>query len=286
MSHSECVVCPICHRKFREINKAHLNGHGLTVKEFDTLYPECNRVSEMSLMKKDTLSRASEEVRKKLKYSHTLKAYKERYGDKEGELKYNEMRKNKSTWKSIESYKVRYGEDKGIEIREKHNKSKGVTLEKYVRKYGIKEGKIRHKEWLEKNRKTNSLKHYIDKHGNKKGREVWFKKNSGISASNSSVPKENWSAYQKYCALVDKHTRLSLQLNSLEKLELRGKEHHLDHKISKCYGFNNGIPAHIIGSIHNLEMLTASKNSIKRKQCSMTLEELMQMIQNEQPQKA
>lgn len=53
---------------------------------------------------------------------------------------------------------------------------------------------------------------------------------------------------------MDKETNLSISLYGLQGLELRSieKGYSLDHKISKCFGFNNNIEPNIIGNIHNL----------------------------------
>jgi hypothetical protein len=48
----------------------------------------------------------------------------------------------------------------------------------------------------------------------------------------------------------------------------------IDHKYSIIQGFKNKIPAYLIGSILNLELLTMSENSKKATKCSITKEEL------------
>jgi len=70
-------------------------------------------------------------------------------------------------------------------------------------------------------------------------------------------------------------------LTSLENIERRGRAdlridcYHLDHKYSIFQGFLDGVPADVIGSKFNLEMLPWRENLIKRTKCSISLEELM-----------
>lgn len=40
------VRCPICNKKLKVITHSHLKLHGLTIKEFDEKYPNCNRTPE------------------------------------------------------------------------------------------------------------------------------------------------------------------------------------------------------------------------------------------------
>ena len=56
----------------------------------------------------------------------------------------------------------------------------------------------------------------------------------------------------------------------------RGKNYHLDHKYSIFEGFNNGVSPKIIGQYYNLEIMTAYDNLKKNKQCSITLNELLE----------
>ena len=54
----------------------------------------------------------------------------------------------------------------------------------------------------------------------------------------------------------------------------RGKEYHLDHIYSRKAGFDNNIPAEIIGHWTNLRLLEASVNNGKSSGCDKTIEQL------------
>jgi len=72
-------------------------------------------------------------------------------------------------------------------------------------------------------------------------------------------------------------------LDSLPLFEHRGLAgidgaHHVDHKVSIKYGFENNIPPFIVGNIHNLEMLPWRDNVYKSSRCSIDPEILFDVI--------
>lgn len=70
------------------------------------------------------------------------------------------------------------------------------------------------------------------------------------------------------------------QLDLFEKRGLAGIEgaHHVDHKISIKYGFINNIPPYIVGNINNLEMLPWIDNVYKSSNCSISIEQLCDLM--------
>lgn len=88
--------------------------------------------------------------------------------------------------------------------------------------------------------------------------------------------------FNYYKRVVNRFTKLSW---NRYKDQIRGsveygrsKEYHLDHKYSKIEGFKNYIPPYIIGHHKNLEILTVSENCSKQGQCSISKEELFDVI--------
>lgn len=76
-------------------------------------------------------------------------------------------------------------------------------------------------------------------------------------------------------------------LKSLPNYEKRGvymgkssNTYHLDHKYSILEGFKNNINPELIGNIHNLEMIPGYENRKKYKNCSITIELLLELTQN------
>lgn len=92
------------------------------------------------------------------------------------------------------------------------------------------------------------------------------------------VSDENKTDFQIYYAEVWKYTRRN-NLSELEHIEKRGHANqgkfHLDHKYSIFQGFIEEVPPYIIGSIHNLEMITGRNNLSKGRKCSISKEELL-----------
>lgn len=270
------VICPICNKKYKEINNTHIKMHGLTMYEWNIKYPNFERLSNNARYNKGTLRMMTSEISMKLKKSHTLDGYIEKYGEEIGKEKYLLRCENINNARQKEYYIEKYG----ILEYEKIKKSKGITLNKYIIKYGEEVGKEKYNMWLVYNKTKNTLPFYLNKYGEKEGYNKWFIKNKKNSESSRHIEINKISEYQQYCIEVDKETRISLQLNKLDNIELRGKEYHLDHMISKCYGFNNNISSKIIGSIYNLKIIPSSENLSKQKKCSITLEELNNKINN------
>lgn len=272
------VVCPICNLFFKEINNVHIWSHSMSISDWKEKYPDFNNLSTETRKKKATLKNLTTEQSKSLKEGHTLKGFIKKHGVKEGEEIFKKYKEKESYIGSKQYYLDKYGEEIGLKKYIKIYKNKGTTLKKYIKKYGEIDGKIKFKEKKEFMAYTKTLNYFLDKYGEKIGLEKWLLKNKRMSDSSRSIDVDKIDEYTKYCIDVDKETRLSLQYNNLNKIELRGKDYHLDHKISKCYGFNNNIDAKIIANIHNLEIISASDNLSKQRHCSQSLDELINKI--------
>lgn len=102
-----------------------------------------------------------------------------------------------------------------------------------------------------------------------------------VSKSNSK-PYDLIKGYREYNIIVNQETRRSLIKHKKDILnyELRGKKHgyELDHKYSIYEGFTNNIDPKIIGHWKNLEIITRVENDIKYTKCSISLEELLKLI--------
>ena len=88
---------------------------------------------------------------------------------------------------------------------------------------------------------------------------------------------EEKSALELYMIEVENFTKDSwyysfsrINPNGLE----RGKEYHLDHVYSRKEGFDNNVPAKVIGHWTNLQMLPAKENNGKSSKCHKTKEQL------------
>jgi hypothetical protein len=83
--------------------------------------------------------------------------------------------------------------------------------------------------------------------------------------------------FKKYRSLVNRYTNESLLFYGelVEKLEMRSKHFHLDHKYSIKMGFINDIDPKIIGSVINVEIIASKINSSKKEKCSITKQQLI-----------
>ena len=99
---------------------------------------------------------------------------------------------------------------------------------------------------------------------------------TGEKDNDRSVLTEIINGFQEYCLLVKSFTNIQ-NLSTLENIELRENNHgyDLDHKYSMLQGYIDGIEPQIIGSIVNLEIITANQNRTKQTKCSIDKETLL-----------
>jgi hypothetical protein len=65
--------------------------------------------------------------------------------------------------------------------------------------------------------------------------------------------------------------------NEIDPNNLRGKDYHLDHKVSIKYGYINNISPKIIGDITNLELLSSKDNISKNYRNSISINTLLEL---------
>jgi len=256
-----------------------------------------------------------------------LEGMKKKYGDEEGERRYNEWKKNVSKASkgrnTLDMFQKKYGKKEGIkrhkqyierskkssirsieywrtvtsteeEARRKHSEAQATfTKEKCIERYGEEEGirvwKDRQKKWQEtlnskpqeeidriNKLKSSSLENFQRKYGKEEGLKRWIKKNERISKGNRKVDIDSIEPYQRYITEVRKISERNISEYGLDDIEKRSREFHLDHRVSICYGFNHNISPEIIGSIHNLEIISASENCSKCVNNSIDPKELME----------
>jgi len=61
----------------------------------------------------------------------------------------------------------------------------------------------------------------------------------------------------------------------------RDRQNHLDHILSIVDGYNNKVPAEIVGSIHNLRIISGTSNRNKSYKSYISVEELLERFNNE-----
>lgn len=84
----------------------------------------------------------------------------------------------------------------------------------------------------------------------------------------------------KQTVLEETKKTYRLYKNELDPMGQRSKEFHLDHKYSIKNGFINGVPAKIIASKFNLEVIPENENIRKQDKSSITLQELYKLYES------
>lgn len=85
-------------------------------------------------------------------YSHTREKMIEKYGEEEGNKKYDEFIKKQSTANTFEYKRDKYGWD--YERYQQMIKSRAINLENFIKKYGEEEGKSKWEEYILKQKKS------------------------------------------------------------------------------------------------------------------------------------
>lgn len=275
------VQCGICGKLLKENNNAHIiKLHNYSIAEYDLNYPNHPRISiKGKISKNNFVGGVSEELSNKLKYSHTLDGYIEKYGEDIGAIRYNASKTNKSYVKTKQSYKERYG-DNWKDVYDNHNKSKGYNLEKYILKYGEIEGTLKYNKKCMTAGFRMTLDGYIERYGDIDGYLKWKDKNDLISQGNSRLDKNQVNKIDEYYCMVNRLTRKIYDEFKyvIDPNNIRSVDFHLDHRVSKCYGFMNKIHPIYIASLYNLEMKSRHENCKKQEDNDMCPLRLQQSV--------
>jgi len=264
----EKVSCPICGKKLKEVNTAHLRKHNLEYEEAKKMFPDHIFISETSLSKKATLTNLTPEQSKNLKYGHTLEAKIKKYGEEEGLKRHLESKENYSYSKSLQGYIDRLGEEEGRKQWENRNEKISDTLIKF---------------WSdppEELKLKGTLQWYQKQYREELGKLKWLEMCNNKSKSLRKIPVDLIQEYELYRSLVYRVTRSNLKLykNQIPLLETRGRLNHLDHMYSIYQGFMYNVSPYIIGFFKNLKILPAGENCSKQIDCSQSLEQIISEI--------
>lgn len=106
----------------------------------------------------------------------TLDGMIRRYGEVEGRSRFETYRNKQSYSNTLEYKKEKYGWDK--EKFEEYNKSRAVTLDNLIKKYGEVEGKKRFENYRKRQAYTNSLDYFVETLGYDNGKREYERVNS------------------------------------------------------------------------------------------------------------
>lgn len=97
---------------------------------------------------------------------------------------------------SDSGYQNRYG-DQWLEIKQKHNSSKAITIENMIKRYGEEEGTRRYREWIKST--SVDLESFIIKYGKVQGSLKYM---SMISKKEKQSPISSYDDFIRYCYFV------------------------------------------------------------------------------------
>lgn len=153
------IKCRICNKEFKSITATHLMTHGLTIRDY---------VSQFNIMPGEL---TSDDTRKK-KATASKDHWINKYGPIDGLKRWNAYRERQRYTNTFE-YKQ---QEKGWSKQEfdEYNKSRAVTLENMIYRYGVIEGKARWKSYVDAQRTNGSSEQwFINKLGEAAGKARW-----------------------------------------------------------------------------------------------------------------
>jgi len=252
---SNKVTCKICKQEMRQITQNHLKfKHQMTLQEYTQKYPAAKTICEDLVQElKDKNSMNDSKNIKKI-----IDTKINRYGT----LAVNNEQRLK-TWRKnghAETLSGRMKTDnpaKRSEVRKKI--SKGVT-QSYINDPTLREQ--RKQSGFSMHRANGTYRSIMEEKG------LW-------------TPKSKKSERDLYYESVAAWTEWSYQnfFSEIENANKRSRNFHLDHKISKKYGFENDIDPAVIGHYENLQILPHSINESKGQSNSIDLSDLSSMIE-------
>ena len=223
-----------------------------------------------------------EKFQKTSAYSTSDEWFIDKYGDDwEEQKKYFGRKKSK---RCIEYWTNHgYGEiEAAIKVSEYQSLNAGVNIEYYKsRGYSATEINVIMKSIRQKqkqhHRNINYLKEKYPNDWKKIYEESSKKYRKRMEELGIWIPDSIIDNFKKYKCLVERYTNQSVLFYGelIKKLEMRSKQFQLDHKYSIKMGYLNDIPAEIVGSIVNLEILPGTLNASKKEKCSITKQHLL-----------
>lgn len=168
------ITCMACGAQLTSIKTSHLRynctGEHENMKSYRLKYPNAVLVCE--------------ETRKKLGEANSESAFKKRYGEAAGAEKWKQYTEKLSNKNTLGAFLAK---GKTEEDFESYNKSRAVTLENLIKKYGQEEGTRRFDSYREKQKDAgNTLDYFVKKYGADLGLEKYTEvcRQKGITLNN------------------------------------------------------------------------------------------------------
>ena len=215
-------------------------------------------------------------------YSSSDEWFIKKYGEKWKEQKEYDMRRKSKRCLEYWTYRGYTLEESKIKVFEYQISTSGVH-KKYYEERGYSDEEINviltHINHKKKNHIRNTK--YLKEKYPDSWKEIYLESSEKYRKRMEElgvwIEKSIIDDFKKYKSLVNRYTNESLLFYGelVEKLEMRSKDFHLDHKYSIKMGFINDIDPKIIGSVINVEIIPSKINSSKREKCSITKQQLV-----------
>jgi len=246
--------------------------------------------------------------------STSLESFIKRHGDVVGREKFDKFKKTSSYTNSDERFKKLYGDrwqfekkkytEESNRLTVSHWMKKGKTLDeskKIISEIQKNSAGVNKQYWINKGYSNDEINVVMLKINKKKGlhnrnklflknhypnswEEKWFSSINKIRKNMEDcgrwIKNDLLDDFIKYKKLVWVYTNLSIQEYELGDIDKRSTKFSLDHKYSIKKGYVDDIPAKIIGSICNLEIIPSIENSKKKEKCSISKEKLLENYKN------
>lgn len=153
--------------------------------------------------------------------SHTKDSFIRKYGESEGLSRWNEYRRKQAETNSFEYKKKQYGWSADDFLN--YNKSRAVTLDNMIARYGQDEGVRKFDEYQERQRYTVSLEYFKERYGDEQGTEIYRnfceKRRESSKRALANRQRVNYSKiadefFQKLCDRFPDHEIYTHCLNS------------------------------------------------------------------------
>ena len=175
-----------------------------------------------------------------------LENFKRKYGDDEGEKRWNDYLEKQRYTNTFEYKHQKYGMTE--EEFERYNKSRATTFNNFVERYGEEVAVIKWGEYIKKETYSISKEYFIEKYGNERGTKKWenFCNKRQSIGSYSKISQELFSTLIKN-EVFNNHEIYFAELNN--EYEILTSEHKLyyldfyDKTLNLCIEFN-GIKFH------------------------------------------
>lgn len=246
--------------------------------------------------------------------STSLESFIKRHGDIIGREKFDKFLKTSSYTNSDERFKKIYGDrwqfekkkytEESNRLTVLHWMKKGKTLDeskKIISEIQKNSAGVNRQCWINKGYSDDEIDVVMLKINKKKGlhnrnklnlktqfpnswEDKWFdainKTRKKMEDRGLWIKNDLLDDFVKYKKLVWVYTNLSIQEYDLTDIGNRSTKFSLDHKYSIKKGYMDDIPAEIVGSICNLEIIPAIENSKKKEKCSISKKELFENYKN------